>query len=186
MTLSELNAQVVLGEDSRRQLKQDMQSPDALAAEMTAFANSEGGVIFLGVADDGSLLGLSRADVSRFNQMISNVAAQHVRSPLTVQTENVELENGRLAADFCPSACYTYLQHSGRVHTRIRRALPHHTNLVWQGQAIGYTLYGTPDTFSSASLSVESTARPCRALSDTRGRPAAGGPPGGPDSPGAS
>ena len=80
--LSELKAQVALGEDSRRQRKQDMQSPDALAAEMAAFANSEGGVIFLGVADDGSLPGLSLADVSRLNQMISNVAAQHVCSPL--------------------------------------------------------------------------------------------------------
>jgi ATP-dependent DNA helicase RecG len=96
MTLNELKAQVALGEDSRRQFKQDMQSPDALAAEMAAFANSEGGMILLGVADDGSLPGLSLADVSRLNQMISNVAAQHVRSPLTVLTENVELENGRL------------------------------------------------------------------------------------------
>jgi hypothetical protein len=32
--------------------------------------------------------------VSRLNQMISNVVAQHVRSPLTVQTKNVVLENG--------------------------------------------------------------------------------------------
>ena len=59
MTLSELQAQVALGEDSRRQFKQDMQSPDALAAEMAAFANSEGGVVFLSVADDGSLPGFS-------------------------------------------------------------------------------------------------------------------------------
>src|SRR2546428_11819741 len=40
--------------------------------------------------------------------MISNMAAQHVRSPLTVLTANVELEDRRLVADFCPSACYTY------------------------------------------------------------------------------
>jgi ATP-dependent DNA helicase RecG len=89
-----LQAQVALGEDSRRQFKQDMQSPDALAAEMAAFANSEGGVILLGVADDGSLPGLSLADVSRLNQMISNVAAQHVRSPLTVQTEKWSWKTG--------------------------------------------------------------------------------------------
>ena len=92
MTLSELQAQVALGGDSRRQFKQDMQSQDAPAA----FANSEGGVIFLRVADDGSLPGVRLAGVSRLNQMISNVAAQHVRSPLTVHTENVDLENGRL------------------------------------------------------------------------------------------
>jgi ATP-dependent DNA helicase RecG len=94
MTLSELQAQVALSEASHRQFKQDLQSLAALAAEMAAFANSEGGVILLGVADDGSLPGLSLADVSRLNQMISNVAAQHVRSPLTVQTENVDLEKG--------------------------------------------------------------------------------------------
>jgi ATP-dependent DNA helicase RecG len=102
MTLSELNAQVALGEDSHRQFKQDIQSPDALAAGMAAFANSEGGAIFLGMADDGSLPGLGRADVSRLNQMISNVAAQHVRSPLTVQIDNVALEHRRLVANFCP------------------------------------------------------------------------------------
>jgi hypothetical protein len=46
MTLSELSAEVALGEDSRRQFKLDIQSPDALAAEMAAFANSEGGLVF--------------------------------------------------------------------------------------------------------------------------------------------
>ncbi|MBM3189792.1 MAG: winged helix-turn-helix transcriptional regulator, partial [Chloroflexi bacterium] len=45
--------------------------------------------IYLGVADDGSLPGLSRADVARINQLIGNAASQHVRSPLTVQTENI-------------------------------------------------------------------------------------------------
>jgi ATP-dependent DNA helicase RecG len=118
MTLSELQAQVGLGEDSRRQFKQDMQSPDALAVEMTAFANSDGGVIFLAVADDGSLPGLSLADVSRLNQMISTVAAQHVCSPLMVLTANMELGDRRLVADFFPSACYTYLKHKGTVHIR--------------------------------------------------------------------
>ncbi len=96
MNLDELKAQVALGEDSRRQFKQEMTNADSLAAEMAAFSNAEGGVIYLGVADDGGLPGLSRADVARLNQLIGNVAAQHIRSPVTVQTENLELENGRL------------------------------------------------------------------------------------------
>ena len=96
MNLSDLKAQVALGEDSRRQFKQDMTNVDGLAAEMAAFANSEGGVIYLGVADDGGLPGLSRTDVSRLNQLIGNAASQHIRSPITVQTENLELDNGRL------------------------------------------------------------------------------------------
>ena len=96
MTLTELKAQIALGEDSRRQFKRDVTNADSLAAEMAAFANSEGGTIFLGVADDGSLPGLSRADVARINQLIGNAASQHVRSPLTVQTENIGVGDGRV------------------------------------------------------------------------------------------
>jgi len=96
MNLNELKAQVALSEDSRRQFKQEMTNADALAAEMAAFSNAEGGVIYLGVADNGGLPGLSCADVSRLNQLIGNAASQHIRSPITVQTENLELDNGRL------------------------------------------------------------------------------------------
>lgn len=96
MNLSELKAQVALGEDSRRQFKRDVTNIDSLAAEMAAFSNSEGGVIYLGVADDGELAGLTLADVARLNQLIANAASQHIRSPITVQTENLEVENGRL------------------------------------------------------------------------------------------
>ncbi len=96
MHIDEMKAQIALGEDSRRQFKRDMTNVDALAAEMAAFANAEGGVIYLGVDDDGALPGLSRADVVRINQLIGNAAAQHVRSPLTVQSENIEVANGRL------------------------------------------------------------------------------------------
>ena len=57
MKLKDLKTLISLGEDSRRQFKRDVMNVGSLAAEMAAFANSEGGTIFLGVADDGSLPG---------------------------------------------------------------------------------------------------------------------------------
>ena len=96
MNPNDLQSQVALGENSRRQFTRDVTNAGALAAEMAAFSNSEGGVIYLGVADDGELVGLSRADVSRLNQLIGNAASQHIRSPVTVQTENLALDSGRL------------------------------------------------------------------------------------------
>lgn len=96
MTLPILYNQIQMGEDSTRQFKVDVRNGESLAAEMVAFANSEGGALFIGVADDGSIPGLSTQDVARINQLISNAASQLVRSPLTVQTENVALENGRI------------------------------------------------------------------------------------------
>lgn len=96
MTPDDLNTLIAPGEDSRRQFKRDVTNADALAAEMAAFANAGGGTILIGVADDGSLPGLSHRDVGRINQIISNAASQHVRSPLTVQTENIIVGDGQV------------------------------------------------------------------------------------------
>ena len=65
MRIKELKSQIALGEDSIRQFKADVRNAESLASEMAAFANSEGGVIFLGVADDGSIPGLDKTDISR-------------------------------------------------------------------------------------------------------------------------
>ncbi len=91
-----LLSQIAAGEDSTRQFKKNVTNADALAAEMAAFANADGGVIFIGVDDDGSIPGLTFSDVSRINQIISNAASQHVKSPLTVKTENIPIGNDRV------------------------------------------------------------------------------------------
>lgn len=96
MKRDDILGMVALGEDSTRQFKMDVRNADSLASEMAAFANAEGGLIFIGVADDGSIPGLSRADVGRINQLISNAASHLVRSPLVVQTENVAVGKGRI------------------------------------------------------------------------------------------
>lgn len=96
MNMNDLLFSISLGEDSTRQFKSDVRNVDALAIEMAAFANSEGGTIFIGVADDGSTPGLSFTDVKRINQYISNAASQHIHSPLTVQSENVPVSPERV------------------------------------------------------------------------------------------
>ena len=96
MDTTALLAEVGLGEDSTRQFKVDVRNAESLAAELVAFANAQGGVILIGVADDGSVPGLEPHDIARINQLISNAASQLVRSPLTVQTQNILLDTGRL------------------------------------------------------------------------------------------
>lgn len=79
MNEAELLEIVRRGEDSRHQFKSSETNPDAIAAELTAFANSGGGRLFLGVADLGRVTGLDVSDVRRLNQLLSNVASQNVR-----------------------------------------------------------------------------------------------------------
>ncbi|WP_287372840.1 RNA-binding domain-containing protein [Prosthecochloris sp.] len=96
MTSEALIKEIRRGEDSRRQFKADVRNAESLASEMAAFANTNGGIILIGVADDGSVPGLSQKDVARINQLIGNAASQLVRSALTVQTENVAFDDGRV------------------------------------------------------------------------------------------
>ena len=95
-TLQTLREQAAAGEDSTRQFKSRIDNADSLAAEMAAFANANGGVIFIGVQDDGTLSGITSRELHDANQLIGNAASQHVRSPLVVQTQNILLENGNV------------------------------------------------------------------------------------------
>lgn len=96
MDIAMLAAVVRNGEDSRHQFKRDIASPDALAAEVVAFLNANGGVILVGVDDTGEMRGLCAADVRRVNQLVSNVASQHIRNPISLLTENIGLGNGNV------------------------------------------------------------------------------------------
>lgn len=94
METTELIDLLSRGEDSRQQFKADITNADALAAEVVAFCNTAGGRMFIGVNDDGSVSGLSRTDVSRLNQLISNTASQVVRPAVNPLTENVPHPSG--------------------------------------------------------------------------------------------
>lgn len=64
MKIDDLHPSITLGEDSTRQFKANVKNSDALASEMAAFANSEGGTIYIGIENDGSTPGLTREDAA--------------------------------------------------------------------------------------------------------------------------
>jgi ATP-dependent DNA helicase RecG len=84
------------GEDSRTQFKQsqDVTNATSLAGELVAFANSKGGRILIGVSDQGTVAGVSAADVRRLNELLSNTATNNVRPSINPQTDNVSTSDG--------------------------------------------------------------------------------------------
>uniref|UniRef100_UPI00333F4FDF AlbA family DNA-binding domain-containing protein n=1 Tax=Gemmatimonas sp. TaxID=1962908 RepID=UPI00333F4FDF len=89
MTEQELLVLIARGEDGRHQFKVDATNADQLGTELVAFANSGGGRLLLGVADNGTVVGLDAAAVRRLNQLVSNASSQHVRPPVHPTTQNV-------------------------------------------------------------------------------------------------
>ncbi len=93
METEELLAIIANGEDSRHQFKQNITRSESLVPELAAFSNSKGGLLLIGVTDDGDIQGLTVDDMGRINQLVSN-AAKDVKPPIAVTTENIALPSG--------------------------------------------------------------------------------------------
>ena len=85
---------ITQGEDSKHQFKTNVTRSDFLAQEMVAFSNSLGGMILIGVNDDGTLAGLTPDDIGRLNQLVSNAATEHMRPPIAPVTQNISHPEG--------------------------------------------------------------------------------------------
>ncbi|CAC9546203.1 ATP-dependent DNA helicase [uncultured Gammaproteobacteria bacterium] len=94
METSELLEIIARDEDSKHQFKANITNDASLAQEMIAFSNALGGILIIGVSDEGTISGLTRQDVGRLNSLISNAASQQVKPAINPITENIKLDNG--------------------------------------------------------------------------------------------
>lgn len=78
------------GESVRVEFKRRFTSPEKIAKELCAFANTKGGYILFGVDDDGSIVGVDSEKEQI--ELIRHAAAFYVDPPLQVVIEIVEIE----------------------------------------------------------------------------------------------
>ena len=103
MTVSDegIRQRLELGEDSRWEFKQVefagnrpiSPARDALADEMIAFANANGGVHLLGVADDGRLQGISKPQMAALSDLIVEVSTDSIEPALLIDVHHRELDH---------------------------------------------------------------------------------------------
>ncbi|MEZ5534639.1 MAG: putative DNA binding domain-containing protein [Thiolinea sp.] len=116
LTPRQIETILAQGEDSQHQFKRNFTNVDAFAAELAAFANANGGYIFIGVDDNGSISGLSREDIARLNQLLSNASSQHARPPIHPTTQNITLEQGIIMVVAVPEGLNKpYMDNQGRI-----------------------------------------------------------------------
>ena len=84
------------GETSKVQFKLNVTNATSIAQEIVAFANTKGGLIIIGVNDKtGAVEGLSYQDIQRINNLLTTAANEHVKSPISIETETVKVEQGQ-------------------------------------------------------------------------------------------
>ncbi len=82
MNKSEILERISLGEDSYTQFKTNITNAEKLAGELVAFSNAKGGILFIGVDDNGKITGISNKDIKKLNQLIGNVINSNIVPPI--------------------------------------------------------------------------------------------------------
>jgi len=131
-TLEAIVERLAAGEDSFVEFKEvrvgatTVLSPNAdeLASEIVGFANAEGGTIFLGVAGDGSLQGISDDSFRKVEEWAVNVATNNCDPPVRPIIRSVALptEEGpakRIMLLEVKKGLYVHRTSRGRWHIRV-------------------------------------------------------------------
>ena len=100
MDKEELSEIIEKGEDSFTEFKEEKVHPDDLAAEMVAFANTEGGKILLGVSDKKEIKGLSIPDKEM--QRAENISHNNCEPSLAVSIEKIKVNKKIILCIYIP------------------------------------------------------------------------------------
>ena len=94
MSADEIARVVEDGETMYAEFKSAAARPESLATAFISFLNAEGGVLWLGIEDDGTVSGVADVDAAR--QRVDQVLANNVTPRATAFVEQVEVEGKRL------------------------------------------------------------------------------------------
>lgn len=95
MNKTELLQIIAEGESSGVEFKRDDVRPDSIAKEMSALLNLEGGLILLGVEDDGTITGLTRSREGA-EEWVMNLARKNLQPAIIPFWRPVTLDDGKV------------------------------------------------------------------------------------------
>jgi predicted HTH transcriptional regulator len=81
------------GEGQRLEFKMKVKFPEKIVKELVAFANSDGGHLFVGVSDDGNIEGSKFVDEDQF--VLEKAISTYCFPAFTYHVYRIPLENGR-------------------------------------------------------------------------------------------
>ncbi len=87
---AEILAHIAQGEDQQHEFKRLINNPESIAGEIVAFANSEGGYLYIGVEDDGTVVGCP--DPANVIQTLTNICQDRCRPPVVPGLEAVTVQ----------------------------------------------------------------------------------------------
>ena len=126
MLKSELFEIIANGESSGVEFKRDDVRPEQLAKEVVAMVNFKGGMLLLGVEDDGTISGIQRKNLEEW--IMDSVFGAKVHPMIVPFYEEVQVDSEKRVAviSFTEGVSKPYVvRDKGREDVYIRIGLPH-------------------------------------------------------------
>lgn len=103
MNAAEVLRLVAGGETTQVQFKSMIGNITTLAQELTAFSNTKGGTLLIGIDDKtGEILGLSFSDIQKAGNLLATAANEQVKSAIVIETETVDIEGKKILVAHIP------------------------------------------------------------------------------------
>ena len=112
-TLTELTEKIDLGEDSAIELKRALPHRDDLADEIAAFANARGGVILIGVDDDGTIVGLNRQELDAAEETVVQICRDSIDPVVHIVTDKLRIDDKNLLKIEVPQSPFVHKSSDG-------------------------------------------------------------------------
>lgn len=118
MTSDEIGQIVQAGETLHAEFKAEQAHADSLAAAFASFLNSEGGVLWLGLEDDGSVSGIADVDAAR--QRVDQILANNITPRATAFIEQVSVDGRTVLKITLPKGLdRPYYTRQGQCYVRV-------------------------------------------------------------------
>ena len=97
-SITELIEKIHLGEDSTIEFKKEWspkkdEKRSKLADEIAAFANAEGGVILIGVEDNGEIIGIDSGSLNQNEKTVIEICRDSIEPPVNIHTEKLSIDD---------------------------------------------------------------------------------------------
>ena len=110
---TELIEKIMLGEDTTIEFKREMPHRNSLADEIAAFANSQGGVLLIGVDDYGEIVGLELPELDRVEKTVVEICEDNIEPTVPIFTEKLRIDDKNLLKIEVPRSFFVHKTSNG-------------------------------------------------------------------------
>ncbi len=112
-SLTELIEKIMLGEDSTIEFKREMPRRDSLADEIAAFANTQGGMILIGVDDNREIMGIEPQNLDNVEKTIVEICEDSIEPAVPIFTEKLRIDDKNILKIEVPRSLFVHKTSNG-------------------------------------------------------------------------